>query len=318
MKVFYGPAIRMWQNYVHKILEIGFRSNLEIGDFNTFSECDILVEELGDQMKYIYAKQWKYSFMFSTEPFHHEPRPFSMVFCGNNSMICGPIEKCVLFPFYWFQYNLNKSLEGIIPCQSQPDKFACAFVSNPLNEFRSKTVISLANSGLLDSFGMIGNNTGGKTFQGDVIQKMKEYKFCLCFENSAHELYISEKLPMVLQAGIVPVYWGCPNIGKYFNKKRFLTIEDTTENAIIDLVVRMVNLANNTEAYMKMVNEDIFPPGGSPLSLESMGEQVHDYLFPTKEASLDPTSPNLTIRVPEVNKSSPPQVVTTKSLCCWG
>jgi hypothetical protein len=270
MKVFYGPAISMWRTYIDKILERATKEPIEIADIN---DADILVEELGDGMKYIYAKPWKYSILFSTEPFHHEPRPYTALFCGNNEMTSNSKEKCVLFPFYWFETKLNKELEVLKPWQGPvPQKFACSFVSNPLNDLRTRVVIALAQLGYLDNYGIIGNNTGGR-YQGNPIEKMKEYKFNICFENASHEAYISEKLPNTLRAGIIPVYWGCPNIYKYFNKNRFINVQDDKDSTICEMISLMVVISEE-ERWKNIVSQPIFPEEGVALSLESMGDDL--------------------------------------------
>ena len=261
----------MWHTYIDKILERATKEPIEIADIN---DADILVEELGDGMKYIYAKQWKYSILFSTEPFHHEPRPYTALFCGNNEMTSTSKEKCVLFPFYWFETKLNKELEVLKPWQGPvPQKFACAFVSNPLNDLRTRLVITLAQMGYLDSYGLIGNNTGGR-YQGNPTEKMKEYKFNICFENASHEAYVSEKLPNTLRAGIVPVYWGCPNIYKYFNKNRFINLQDDKDSTICEMISLMFIISKEEERWRNIVNQPIFPEEGVALSLESMGDDL--------------------------------------------
>ena len=271
LKVFYGPAICGWKDYISRILEIALQAPIEE---TTIEEANVLVEELGDQMRYIYYKQWLYSFLFSTEPFHHEPKPYTAIFCGNNEMTPTTKDKCVLFPFYWFETKLNKELEALKPWSGPiPQKFACAFVSNPLNEFRTKVILCLSQMGYLDSYGLIGNNTGGR-YDGDPTLKMKEYKFNICFENAGHEAYISEKLPNTLRAGIIPIYWGCPNIDKYFNINRFIWIKDETDDTICQMLSLILLISMNPEKWFNICNQPLFPEGGSKLSLESMGSSL--------------------------------------------
>jgi hypothetical protein len=191
LKVFYGPSTRQWQDYIQRILEIGLKCTVEPTEFE---DAEVLVEELGDQMRYINIKPWRYSFLFSTEPFHHEHKQYTAIFCGNNEMTREANAKCVLFPFYWFETKLNRQLEDLKPIGIIPPKFACAFVSNHLNDFRTRTITILSQLGYLDSYGLVGNNTGGR-YNGDPIEKMREYKFNICFENAAHTAYVSEKLP---------------------------------------------------------------------------------------------------------------------------
>lgn len=66
-----------------------------------------------------------------------------------------------------------------------------------------------------------------KTYQGEFLEKDKykilsQFKFCLCFENSAVTGYISEKIIECFKARVVPIYLGAPNIGDFINSKCFI------------------------------------------------------------------------------------------------
>ncbi|MCO6452455.1 MAG: hypothetical protein J5I90_16875 [Caldilineales bacterium] len=47
-----------------------------------------------------------------------------------------------------------------------------------------------------------------KGWAADKFKIVESYTFCLCFENSDSDGYISEKLPEAIMAGAVPLYWG--------------------------------------------------------------------------------------------------------------
>ncbi len=52
---------------------------------------------------------------------------------------------------------------------------------------------------------------------------LKNYKFCICFENSTHfQGYITEKIFACFQAGCIPVYWGATNVTDYIPKDCFI------------------------------------------------------------------------------------------------
>lgn len=65
---------------------------------------------------------------------------------------------------------------------------------------------------------------------GGFINHKKEvypnYKFSICYENSAHQDYITEKILDCLILGIVPVYLGAPNIADYVPKEAFIDKRD--------------------------------------------------------------------------------------------
>lgn len=48
---------------------------------------------------------------------------------------------------------------------------------------------------------------------------LKDYMFSITIENCREDYYFSEKLIDCFQTGTVPIYWGCPSIGKFLMKK---------------------------------------------------------------------------------------------------
>ena len=63
---------------------------------------------------------------------------------------------------------------------------------------------------------------------------LKDYMFSICTENLQIENWFTEKLIDCLRTGTIPIYWGCPNIGKYFNLNGFIIVNSLEE--IIDVV----------------------------------------------------------------------------------
>jgi len=52
------------------------------------------------------------------------------------------------------------------------------------------------------------------------------YKFSICFENSLVMGYISEKIFDCFAAGVVPIYYGAPNVQDYIPKECFIDFRD--------------------------------------------------------------------------------------------
>ena len=62
-----------------------------------------------------------------------------------------------------------------------------------------------------------------KGWVDDKIQTLKEYKFCICYENMKEvKGYITEKIFDAFAAGSVPVYWGASNVTDYIPEKAFV------------------------------------------------------------------------------------------------
>ena len=72
---------------------------------------------------------------------------------------------------------------------------------------------------------------GYKPIENKIIG-LKDYMFSLIIENDNTDNWFTEKIIDCLVTGTIPVYWGCSNIGDYFNTKGFIqfnTIEEFKE-----------------------------------------------------------------------------------------
>ena len=58
--------------------------------------------------------------------------------------------------------------------------------------------------------------------------------FHIAVENTKHNNYFTEKIIDAFLTKTLPIYWGCPNIDKYFNKDGILTFE--TEEELFNIV----------------------------------------------------------------------------------
>lgn len=55
---------------------------------------------------------------------------------------------------------------------------------------------------------------------------LKDYKFCLCFENSKINSYVTEKIIDCFTNNCIPIYYGAPNISEIIPKKCFIDYRD--------------------------------------------------------------------------------------------
>ena len=51
---------------------------------------------------------------------------------------------------------------------------------------------------------------------------LKPYRYSIIIENSSENDYFSEKLVDACLLETVPIYWGAPNISKYFDPRGFI------------------------------------------------------------------------------------------------
>ena len=105
---------------------------------------------------------------------------------------------------------------------------------------------------------------------------LNDYAFSIILENSATENYFTEKLLDCFATGTVPIYWGCHNIGNFFNIDgimRFSSVDELAkivETLNIDLYQsKMEAIKDNFERVKKyevvedhiynlLINEEIF------------------------------------------------------------
>lgn len=70
---------------------------------------------------------------------------------------------------------------------------------------------------------------GGYKWIENKITGCKDYAFQIVIENSKFDYYFTEKIIDSFATGCVPIYWGCPSIGDFFNINGILTFNNLDE-----------------------------------------------------------------------------------------
>ena len=116
-------------------------------------------------------------------------------------------------------------------------------IANTLND-----VVSLMGSG----------NTG--VHLKKKINSCKDYAFSIVIENCKEDYYFTEKIIDCFLTGTIPIYWGCPSIGNFFNKSGFITfdtLDEITEivknkQYLLDFYIKnMYSIIENYNAALK-------------------------------------------------------------------
>lgn len=102
------------------------------------------------------------------------------------------------------------------------------------------------------------------------FDSLKDYAFSIAIENLSHEVddyYFSEKIVDCFITGTVPIYYGCPNIHKFFDQKGILIFTNESElknildNLSMDLYYSMMDsIKYNFEKSLKynLTNDYIY------------------------------------------------------------
>jgi hypothetical protein len=80
-------------------------------------------------------------------------------------------------------------------------------------------------------------------------EALKDYQYSIAIENSRSKYYFTEKLLDCFAVGTIPIYWGCKNIGKFFDTRGILEFNDLEE---------LAGIFNEISKYPTMYNT-MFP-----------------------------------------------------------
>ena len=259
--------------------------DVSIGSFET---SDLLFEEIHDNMKFVYAKPWALAGLISFEPYHHLHTPYHFILCGNTEQ--APTKKVIPFAGLDYSTRFGKVFENINNTPIIPPKFACTFVSNPMCDARNRFMRLLLSHGLLDSYGKVYQNVESSVDSSvdssvessadynDMNAIIRQYKFYICFENSQHEAYITEKPYDGLRNGVIPVYYGATI--DYFNPERVIVVRDASDEGLQKTLQRMIEISQSDDKWISIVQQPIYTGSSnhSPNSMESYATAIRDRL----------------------------------------
>lgn len=128
----------------------------------------------------------------------------------------------------------------------------CAFIhSNAGAQKRNEFFFKLSKYKKVDSGGPAFNNIG--FYVQDKIEWLKDYKFCMCFENYSNNGYLTEKLIEGMMGGCIPIYWGSESCKYEFNSKSFLNWHDYGNDE--DLINRIIELDSDNDKFIDMYSQ---------------------------------------------------------------
>ena len=95
-------------------------------------------------------------------------------------------------------------------------------------------------------------------------EALLNYRFSIIIENSKTPNYFTEKLVDCLITGTVPIYWGCPNVGEFFDTNGMILVDGPQDIKEVvaslgekDYIDRIAHIRNNIELAKKYaITED--------------------------------------------------------------
>lgn len=108
--------------------------------------------------------------------------------------------------------------------------------------------------GEIDFYGRGFNEIGNKE------EGLVDYMFSIAIENASYETYFTEKIQDCFATGTIPIYYGSPDIGKFFNPKGIITLNDDFDIALLtpDLYYDKLDAVKENLEIVKssLINED--------------------------------------------------------------
>jgi len=84
------------------------------------------------------------------------------------------------------------------------------------------------------------SNKIGKYYLKDKKDPAFDMNFHIVIENERKDYYFTEKIIDCFQTKTIPIYWGCPDIAKYFNTEAIIEVE-----SVDDIIKKCNNLSEN-------------------------------------------------------------------------
>jgi hypothetical protein len=178
----------------------------------------------------------------------------------------------------WFKVGTYDNPEYLIPEEFlyqenefsvKPKNLFCSSVySNPVNE--RSIVISLLNTyKKVDCYGKIGGFTSLLDGEKNKMEMISRYKFNVCFENSIHPGYYTEKLLHAKIAGTIPIYFSEPRMSEDFNKNCCLNFYDYNNTEYF--LEKIIEIDSVEKKYKEIYQEPLF---NKKIDLGFYGEKI--------------------------------------------
>jgi hypothetical protein len=155
---------------------------------------------------------------------------FDYIFTHNQEIIDKIPEKSILFPYggCWIRdYDFKEKKFEVSTLVGGKKMAEGHLVRHDLwnreNEIKVPKKFFLSGN-----FGGIQNPNNNPVLGGDK-SPLFDSQFHVCIENVKRENWFTEKLIDCLQTKTVPIYYGCPNIGDWFDVRGFIVVNDTKE-----------------------------------------------------------------------------------------
>jgi hypothetical protein len=204
-----------------------------------------------------------------------------------NDDIVFPLFSAQAYVYYGFGWE-NRLLTSRSRSRSQAFRrapnFCCQVVSNNNHDshVRNKFFEKFAQVRPIASMGRLRNNVGFLAPQnandnghGEYFDTLGKFRFMICFENSAGDTYLTEKILNAWLGGTIPIYWGCRSAPEWLNPRAFFQLnEEATDESMDELIQKVIALDDDPDAYRTMWEQPLMTQLHDSLNLSKIRDQV--------------------------------------------
>lgn len=149
--------------------------------------------------------------------------------------------------------------------KKEKTNFCSTVYSNPVG-FRNQFVNLLNQYKKVDCFGKVNGFYRLPDGEKQKLDLISNYKFSICFENSAYPGYYTEKLLHAKVAGCVPIYF--ENHETDFNKECYINVSTQNPQKTIE---KIIDINNNVKRYREVLSMPLFT---HKINLEFLIEKI--------------------------------------------
>ncbi len=189
-------------------------------------------------------------------------------FCDYSFSFQDTDEKNFFLPhFVEYEYFFDFQNEDVKKYQNYPKEKFCNFIaSNHKAKERIDFVKKLMKKREVDCLGSVLNNVVVDNinkkdkvgryidWRKEKLEIIKEYKFTIAFENEKSYNYVTEKIYQPFVAGSIPIYWGAPNVEKFFNSKCFINVNNF--NSYDEVIDEIIKIDQDKEYYKSFFEQE--------------------------------------------------------------
>lgn len=200
-----------------------------------------VVADLHESREYSDEMNEIYDLVFDN---HHM---FDRILTYDQKLLSLPNSKLRFIMAKTFLSNEHATTEEHIQVYEKTKNISCVSSNKSFlkgHQLRLEMINHLLSNETKDYFDMFGH--GFQSIDTKLLA-LKDYRFSISIENAYIPNYASEKISDCFLTGTIPIYYGCPNIGDYFDMGGIITF--STKEELQDIMVHLH--INGVEEYQK-------------------------------------------------------------------